>query len=262
MSARWLHRWLARPAARLRLLLLPHAGGSAATYRSWATALPEWVEPIGVELPGHGGRRGETPGTAVGAVTTALAGELAGTPPGELVLFGHSMGGLLAFETARRVRERTGVPPAGLLISGFDAPWAPRPGRLRLPAPDDPRLLERLAGLGGVPSAVLADPALCELLLPPLRADLKLLRRYAPRPDEPLDCPVRVYRGTSDPLTSAAGMRAWRRESADFGERNFRGGHFYFQYEVGPLMSALIGDLAAAIATPVTAAPARRSGSG
>ncbi|PYC71606.1 putative thioesterase [Micromonospora arborensis] len=261
MKGRWLHRWRPRPAARLRLVLLPYAGGSAAAYRSWVAALPEWVEPIGVELPGHGARRGEAPVTTAGAVTAALAAELAGMPPAELVLFGHSMGGLLAFETARRMRERAGVPPAGLLISGFDAPWAPQAGRLRLPAPDDPRLLERLAGLGGVPSAVLADPALSSLLLPPLRADLELLRRYATQPGEPLGCPVRVYRGTGDPLTSDAGTRAWRRESDDFGERAFGGGHFYLQDEIAPLMAALAEDLAG-IATPVTAAPARCSGSG
>jgi surfactin synthase thioesterase subunit len=45
----------------MRLICLPYAGGSAATYISWARSLPAEVELIALQPPGRGSRMAEMP---------------------------------------------------------------------------------------------------------------------------------------------------------------------------------------------------------
>ena len=50
-----------RPAARLRLICFPYAGGGASTFSLWPRALPSHVELCAVQLPGREERLSETP---------------------------------------------------------------------------------------------------------------------------------------------------------------------------------------------------------
>jgi hypothetical protein len=76
-----------------------------------------------------------------------------------LVLFGHSLGALLAFATARALRQRTGRLPAHLIVSARGAPHRSNPDRSIL-AMTDPELVATLRRHGGTAPAILADPLL------------------------------------------------------------------------------------------------------
>src|SRR5437762_2438873 len=107
----WLRRWVPRPGARLRLLCFPCAAGSAAAYRTWAGRLPEHIEVLGVELPGHGDRRGEPLLHSVGDVVEGLideCGELLRRP---VAVHGHSLGALLDVELMDAYRPGPAAPP-------------------------------------------------------------------------------------------------------------------------------------------------------
>src|SRR3712207_7744395 len=45
-----------RPGARLRLFMIPHAGGGASAFRGWAELFPDEVEVCPVQLPGRENR--------------------------------------------------------------------------------------------------------------------------------------------------------------------------------------------------------------
>src|SRR4051794_33499038 len=112
-------RPLVRP--RMRLLCLPYAGGSPASYRAWTNLLPTDIELWVAQLPGRGARFGEPCAERIDQLLDGLVPPLAelNTP---YALFGHSMGAALAFEIARRVR-RDGAPlPNYLFVSGRGAP--------------------------------------------------------------------------------------------------------------------------------------------
>ena len=55
---------------RLRLILFPHAGGSASAFRTWE--MPQEFEVYGVQLPGRGPRRGEPACTSLAELVDAV----------------------------------------------------------------------------------------------------------------------------------------------------------------------------------------------
>lgn len=242
----WLQAWSPRPGARLRLLCLPCAGGSASAYRSWVVRLPHHVEVLAAELPGHGRRSSEPALTSMDEVVAGLAEELGRLPARRLVIFGHSMGALIGLELARAVRRRTGQPPAALLVSSSDSPLAGTVpdwiATAELTLPSSQYWQRVIAELGGISDDMGNDQALMDLLLTALRGDLKLLTDYRHEPQPALGCAVRVYAGASDTMVTEAGLAAWRGESPhDFALSRLPGGHFFLQ-ECAPLFLARLGD--------------------
>src|SRR5689334_23313668 len=105
------------PAATIRLFCLPYGGGGAHIFRDWAQALPAQVELCTVNLPGRGRRFTDPLLTRMDDLIDELAPVMpfADKP---FAIFGHSMGALVAFELARRLRFDRDVVPAYLFVSG------------------------------------------------------------------------------------------------------------------------------------------------
>jgi len=145
------------------------------------------------------------------------------------VFFGHSMGALVSFELARRLREQGMPGPVHLIVSGHRAPQLqdPRPPIHLLPDPD---FWRHLRELGGTPQEVLQDPELMELLLPTLRADFAVCENYVYAVDEPLDCCITAFGGRNDPRVTQNELCAWQAQTrGSFSVRMFPGGHFFVQ---------------------------------
>ncbi|MFF6872468.1 alpha/beta fold hydrolase [Streptomyces sp. SID5770] len=233
-AADWLRQYAPADAGAPCLVAFPHAGGSAGFFAPLARALAPAVRVLAVQYPGRVERRAEPPaenirelaGHALAAVAEAVAGTPAGDGTAPLVLFGHSMGSLVAFEAALLGERGSGPAPAALLASGGRAPDLTRvdPAILR----SDDSLVEEVLLLGGTDRTVLDDPDLRELFLPALRADYRALQSYVPEPAARLRCPVRALVGDGDPLVPVADARRWRdHTTGPFRLRVLPGDHFY-----------------------------------
>lgn len=88
---------------------------------------------------------------------------------------------------------------------------------------------DRLARLGQA-ELVGLGPALQELLLPVLRADLTICETYGDLREEPLPCPFTVLGGAEDGTVTKAELSAWREhKAAEFELRMFPGEHLYLR---------------------------------
>ena len=228
----------------LQLLCLPYAGGSASVYRRWPELVPPGVGVRAVELPGRGTRYAETPFLRLSPLTDALADVLAREATGPYALFGHSMGGLVAYEVTRALRRRGGPMPCHLFISATAAPGA----RSTLPdvhTATDTELVEHLSSLNGTPRGVLDNHELMSLLLPVLRADFAALETHAHEEEEPLEIPLTVFGGTSDRIVRPSALLGWKRQSRAWTRLHlFPGDHFYLQDHDRALVRELVDDLA------------------
>jgi medium-chain acyl-[acyl-carrier-protein] hydrolase len=140
-------------------------------------------------------------------------------------LYGHSFGGHLGIALARALSPVR--PPLALFVGASTAPSVHRQRAGQ--AADDDALLAWLRRLGGTPEAVLADPFLRGLVLPPLRADLRVLDdcRALP-PGSLLDRPIHVFAGSGDPIAPSAAMAAWADETRGaFTQEVVEGGHLF-----------------------------------
>ncbi|RKR91091.1 medium-chain acyl-[acyl-carrier-protein] hydrolase [Micromonospora pisi] len=230
-------------AAVLSLFCLPHAGGSGATYGGWRGLLGPRFQPVAVEFPGRGRRMREAPYTsAADLVEWLLAEHLEQMRAGPFAVFGHSMGGLLAFQLTYELVRR-GLPrPRRLFISAALPPTCLRRGSLYT-LPDD-QLVRALHRLNGTSAEVLAHPELIDLMLPVVRADLRIAETWCFRPTVALDVPVSLLGGRWDPLVPPDTLDNWRIHlSGEVVARIYPGDHFYFRPDAAPLLTDLREDL-------------------
>jgi medium-chain acyl-[acyl-carrier-protein] hydrolase len=213
----------------MKLFCLAHAGGSAPRLARAVGSRIRGVETVPLELAGRG-TRWQEPGYAGWPDATRdlcerVAERLDGRPYG---LLGHSVGALLAYELAQRMREIGAVRPEILVVAARNPPHLPPEVPPRVTDLSDEDLFATLVSLGGV-SPRAAGPLTYRTFLPALRSDLRLAHHYAPRIDrQPLDTPLLVLYGKQDQLTSGVLMPQWGRyTAAGFEVRAFHGDHFF-----------------------------------
>ncbi|MDW4905796.1 alpha/beta fold hydrolase [Streptomyces sp. ADMS] len=220
----------------LRLVVFPHAGGSGSVYYPVTRHLPADWDLLLLDLPGRGRRHASVPLTdmasLVSDVTEDVAPHADGTP---LALFGHSLGAVIAFETARALSDR-GVAPAWVGVSGRQAPVLQPPVRVLDPSLSNAELIRRLGRLGGLPDRFDELPEFRDRFLRLIRADLRALDSYRPGEGRgPLPCPLTAFASTEDVLGPPSGLSAWARETTGaFRQQVFDGGHFHFLGEAFP----------------------------
>nr|WP_245652887.1 alpha/beta fold hydrolase [Herbidospora sakaeratensis] len=221
-SGAWAVRLGDRPAP-VRLFCFPYAGGGAAVFRRWPAALPG-VEVYAIRLPGRENRFCEPLLTSHDGLPERLADALRPLLDRPYALFGHSLGALLAYETARLLR------PAHLFVGGSRAPHLPRPATAPdVAGLDDAAFTAMVREMGGTPPEFFGSAELAELLLPVLRADFGLAEAYRHRPGPPLEAPITALRGADEDVTPAM-ARAWApHTAAGFALHEFPGGHFFLQ---------------------------------
>lgn len=163
-------------------------------------------------------------------------------------LFGHSMGSLLAFELARRLR-RHGLPqPRHLFLSGRKPPTEPYGETLLHPLPDAALVSELNRRFGGIPPIILAEPELMAMFVPIIRADLHLLETATYREEAALDIPFTILGGTDDARATADQLAAWGALTSKGAQvRQMPGGHFYLHDDRARFL-AILAPLLRAIA--------------
>jgi len=227
-SGAWLRCAHPRPGARTALLAFPHAGGSAGFFRSWGTRLPDTVELTAVQYPGRLDRLREPCIDDVqqlaDGVVTALGNHAWPGPDRQIALLGHSMGAIVAFETALRL-EALGLKPVTTFLSSHPAPGLPL--RNCLTEFTDQALIGELRRLGATPMSLIEEPEVRDVVLAGLRSDYRAVARYRPSPGR-LTTPIVGLVGDDDPDVPADDMQPWTEATAGpMTLHVFPGDHFY-----------------------------------
>lgn len=157
--------------------------------------------------------------------------------------FGHSVGALISFELARKLRERQLPTPLHLFVSARRAPQIPKPKSPVHQLPD-PAFVESVRRYSGTPQQVLQDPELRSLFLPILRADLAVDETYVYLPQAPLDCSISALGGLCDPEVNMEELEAWREQTTKkFTLFMFPGDHFFLKQYRDALLTVISQDL-------------------
>ncbi|BAX93513.1 thioesterase [Mycobacterium shigaense] len=234
----WIKRIPGRSAGSAgAIVVFPHAGAAAASYRVLAGALAAGADIYIVQYPQRADRITEPAHETVHELALDLfeAGPWGSLAP--LQLFGHSMGAVVAFEFAR-VAEEHGVRVRKLWASAGPPPCvvADMP---ELPTSND-EVLAELADLGGTDPELLADDEFSELLATAMRADYQAFNRYEPSPDIRVDADIHVLGGRDDHRIAVEVLRLWARHTTGAFELSlYDGGHFYL-YDHVEAIAALV----------------------
>lgn len=243
LTAAWLRRIAPVEQPWARLVCLPHAGGTASFFRPWKREMPPDVDLYAVQYPGRLDRLGEPCIDDMDVLAEAVADAVAPLADRPVALFGHSLGGLVAFEVAQRLPARTGRPVLRLFVSGSPGLSCLRPGTAYLDS--DEVLWADVLRLNGTSSQVVHDAELRRAVLPALRSDYRLAGLYRPPVTARVDCPVTALLGDADPEVTLAEARAWARSSpAGFSVRLFPGDHFYLVPRCAEVVAEVVRQMA------------------
>jgi medium-chain acyl-[acyl-carrier-protein] hydrolase len=240
-SSTWIRRLAPDESASARLFCLPYAGGGAGLFTPWAKAMPG-VEVAAIQLPGRETRFVEQPIDRMETVVEPIADAMVPLLDRPYGLFGHSMGGLIAFETARRLRRLGHPQPAYLFASAAIAPQLPQ----RPPVYDwpDEEFLADVKAMKGLPDEVLAMPEMRELALPLLRADFAVVDTWTYVPEPPLDCPIQAFYAEDDQIVRPDQVAGWEAQTtAGFSIQGFPGGHFFIHTHTQEVTDTIRADL-------------------
>ncbi|WP_321861661.1 thioesterase II family protein [Burkholderia cenocepacia] len=221
----WFPSAIPTAGARLSLFCVAHAGAGASVFRDWCRPLAPAIDVFAVQLPGRESRFDEAPHTRMDIAADEIAAAMQPYLDRPFALFGHSMGGAIAFELAARL-ERT---PVHLFVSSWLPPPPARPRRF-IERATDAALLDSVSRYGGMPDELLRYPDFARAFVRVLRADMTLLDAYRPAAVPP-GCPITVLGGTDDPIVRAVELERWRAHERVAAVRVFPGGHFYLRDE-------------------------------
>lgn len=247
-SNQWVTNPKPNPDAQLRLFCFSYAGGGTTLFHSWRDALPATVELRPIRLPGRESRLSEKPFTRFADLIEPLTQGILPLLDKPFAFYGHSMGSLVAFEVARRLR-RLGLAgergPRHLLVSGCRAPHLPDPepavGHL-----SDAEFISNLRRLNGTPQAVFDNPEILELLLPCIRADFQAVESYRFQEDAPLAIAITAFAGSEDGKADEPLMEPWSQHTTgNFALHMLPGDHFFIHNQqaqfLHKLSAALVG---------------------
>lgn len=212
------------------------------TYRTWSSALPDWIDVCALELPGRGTRWGEVLLPTMAEIlrhAIEAADAIANRP---LAIFGYSMGARIGFELARARAQA----PVHLFAAAAPAPHLPK--RRRLGHLAEPALIAALRKMNGIPGPVLDDREFLELLLPVVQNDLRAVEDHVGSCEPPLDVPITVFTGSRDEDVTPAEAEAWARcttRPALARPFVFDAGHFFLEANLPRIHAELVARLAA-----------------
>jgi surfactin synthase thioesterase subunit/MFS family permease len=162
------------PAATI--VAVPYGGGSAASYRELATALPDEYPLYAVDIPGHDFADATQPLEPFDTVVQRVVAEIRDKIDGPVLVYGHCVGSAMATAITYGTHEH-GAEVLGAALGGaYPSPYLP--GRLAqrwaqlFPSDrwkSDRAYRERLSMVGGFSDAI--DPAEQEFIVRALRHD-------------------------------------------------------------------------------------------
>ncbi|ALG86108.1 thioesterase II family protein [Gordonia phthalatica] len=221
------------------LLVFPHAGGGASSYRELSGLLSAHFDVRIMQYPGRQDRMREPAATdltdlAAEAFEAVLADE--GLVGRTVVAFGHSMGSIVAFELTRRLQD-AGRAPARLVVSAATAPS--RVAALPKHPDSDEELMAHLSGLQGTGGAVMNSESVMRMALPALRADYRAFDAYDCPVDARVAVPIQVIGGADDPIIKPFQLHSWTDHADTVDVSIVDGGHFYLNEHPRELVDIL-----------------------
>jgi surfactin synthase thioesterase subunit len=230
---------------KFKLFCLPYAGGSSAVFNKWRQYLDKRIEMHAVELAGRG-RRIYDPlydsiEEAVDDVYNIVKGLLDETP---YAIFGHSMGGIIAYELAQKISTLKQPPPDHIFFSGRGAPHVPRNNNKMFHKMPEKEFKKEIIDLGGTPKEFFDHPELIDVLLPTLRSDFKIAETYEKSKDiKPLNCDITVFIGKEEDV-KAEQMHGWKEHTNKICTIHyFEGEHFFINEKMEKIVKIINNQL-------------------
>ncbi|WP_422529030.1 thioesterase II family protein [Serratia fonticola] len=227
------------------IFCLPHAGGGAHHYFGWTAHLAPEIEWEPLDYAGHFPRMDEPAYTTFEQAVQDLTEGMMARADGRLfALFGHSMGGALAYEIAQYMAQRQlSEDLLFIAVSSALPPHRRDPNMPRYYEMPDRDFVQHLIDTGGMTAQSAAQAELMASYLPLIRQDYRLYHQYQSLSCAPLSTPLYALWGDREEECND-NMPAWADYSHAFnGSKAYPGDHFYWR----DCLDAVTADISAIV---------------
>lgn len=208
------------------LFCFSHSGGVASNFRNWQGLYPSNIEVIPVQLPGRETRFKDPFITSMEDLIDQLLKAISPFFMRKVAFFGHSLGGVIAYELARRVQIDSLI----LCVSACTPPHYLE-SSISLHNLPEKEFIEQLKGYGAMPQQLLQNLDVLQVLMPRLRADFELFETYSPPEFSKLSNPLIICGGDADEIVPLEKLNKWKEYTTSSAEiHTFSGDHFYHQH--------------------------------
>jgi surfactin synthase thioesterase subunit len=223
-----------KSSSTARMFCLPYAGGNAEFYLPWKSFIPSWIDLCPIQLPGRSYRLNEVCFNNFYDLTQELLSIIERYNDKNIILYGHSMGSVLAYEIAVQMKKK----PLLICLTGGDAPheWRGKDFHTNL---SDKEMLDWMIHNYGYSSADYA--AMKDYLIPfihTLRNDLQICKNYETR-GITYGGQTIIAGAKDDPLCKSD-LNLWKQYCPNSEVIYFeKGGHFFNKVHGNELVSAI-----------------------
>lgn len=221
------------------LICFPHAGAGASMFNEWKELSNE-INIIAVQLPGREKKFIEPlykdVNEAIDGLLTEITSEIDYSIP--VVIFGHCLGSLLSFELAHRLVLENTLKIKHLFISGCSGPY--NRDKVDKNTLSDNEFINNIESITGYKHPALENPAMRDLVLPILKADVEMNDKYTPSQNSPLEIPITTIRGKDDQLVSPDQIKLWENaSSSNVSHYELSGNHMYIMDSAQDLINII-----------------------
>ena len=211
---------------KINLFCLPFAGGSKYSYNKFVDMAPPSMEVIAIELPGRGSRFRENLLYEANLVVLDVFNQIKAKLETPYAIYGHSMGSLIGYLLAEKIKAEGLPEPIGLFFSGRGGPTIPRENDFNYLLPKD-LFVAKLKELNGTPDEVLDNEGLIAFFEPIIRADFQCIETYEYKLGELLSIPIFIFIGVHERTTYKEAL-AWKDvTTGEVSIQQFPGKHFF-----------------------------------
>ncbi len=215
---------------KIKLFCIPYATGSAKSYLKWKRHLNENITLIPLELSGRGIKKDSQFHTDMRAVVLELFAEFKSQISDDDIYFvyGHSFGGLIAYEINKLIVENNLNIPSGIFFSGIASPFTHK-STFKADELTQAKLLELFECFGGNISSINKYENIFTNYLELLKADFSVIANYFPIHDNFLiNSDVYILSGIEDKTINDSGLISWKNNCAsNFKIHKIFGAHLF-----------------------------------
>lgn len=196
---------------KIRLLMLPYAGGSGLYYSHWKKYLDDHIKIIPIELPGRGLRFKEPLCNDMNEIIDCIwASVKTEIVQGQYALFGYCVGTLIAYELFKRVRKEKLPDPSHCFLCAYPAPDVPRKDKSLAETTEEELVAEWIQG-SRISREQLEKKSYLKSIYEVWKADCAMIDKYHFSGEkEKFSCNITLVNGNRETLYTQEELASWR----------------------------------------------------
>ncbi|SES92628.1 type I polyketide synthase [[Clostridium] polysaccharolyticum] len=240
MENKWIFQSKGKAEDGYKLFCIPYAGAGASVYRTWQSLFGNEIKVVPIQLPGRENRFGEKLVDDAKELASQIFEGIKEKLAGRFSIFGHSMGGIIAYELTVLIEEKLGISPDILFMSA--TALQPELAEKHVSRLSDEQLIKYLTRAGGTVGELIGNENFRQVYFPIIRNDYCLVEQYKSE-QKKIKAKIRAFASYEDREISYLETQTLNTVTDNFSISYLDGGHFFIQTSPDILASRITEEI-------------------